>query len=82
MVVDNVDTCPVNGYNDIVLGQGRSTETVGFVESGEEQRPFVHGVIDDVFFDFDGRDTFAGVIALKGFKKKAKSFLIQSFFLN
>jgi len=69
LVVDNVDTCPVNGYNDIV-------------ESGEEQRPFVHGVIDDVFFDFDGRDTFAGVIALKGFKKKAKSFLIQSFFLN
>lgn len=64
LIVDDVDARPVDGDDDVVLGQRRSAESIGLVETREEQRPLVHGVVDNVLFHFDGRHSFARVVAL------------------
>ena len=50
LVVDHVHAGPVDCNDHVVLWQARAGELVRLVESREEQRPLVLGVVHNVLF--------------------------------
>ena len=50
LVIYNIDASPVDSDDDIILGQAGPRKLVGLVETGKQQRPFVHGITHHIFF--------------------------------
>ena len=51
LIVDDVDSCPVDSNDHLILWEAWPGELVRLVEAGEQEWPLVLGVVDDVFLD-------------------------------
>ena len=65
LVVHHVDAGPVDGDDDVVLGQVRPGVAEGLVEAGEEQGPLVLGVAHHVLLHLQHVHAVLHVVALQ-----------------
>jgi len=63
LIIHDVHASPVNSNDDLVLRKTRSSKLVCLVETREEQRPLVLGIVDDVFFDGQRKDALFDEVA-------------------
>ena len=64
LVIDDVNTSPVHGDDDIVLRQAWSRESIRFEELGEQERPFHFGVEYQSLLHVSSVHVFLGIRSL------------------
>lgn len=71
LIINNINSRPVYSHYHVILRQTGAWELVSFVKSGEQQRPLITSIVDNVFFDFLRINLLSCVVSLLDDKKKA-----------
>jgi len=64
LIINNIDSSPVDGNDDVILRQTRPSKLVRLIEPREQQRPLVAGIVDNVLLHFQRRDATPYEVAL------------------